>query len=247
MSNQIYPHFRNTNIVLVETTHPGNIGSSARAMATMGFTKLELINPKIFPSKVADERAVAAKDILDKAKVRTNLEEAIKDCHYVLGLSARPRENMPEALTPQQSAKKWAKYAKNNRCAFLFGTESNGLDNESIYKCHNLVSIPVSEKFSSLNLAAAVQIMCYEARLAVIENKLSAEFLKEIEYPTEKDLQHLINHFEKLMHKVEFVHYQQKMPLYARLRIMIRRLKFHRQDIHILRGFLKEVERKLKK
>lgn len=150
-------------IVLVETTHPGNIGAVARAMKNMNMTNLRLVNPKIFPSAEATARASGADDLLSQAHVYPTLNEAISDCQLVIGTSARCRTLSWPELTPRQCAEM---AVKNNpdcgRVAILFGRENSGLSNEELDRCRYLLRIPCNAEYSSVNVAAAVQIVCYE-------------------------------------------------------------------------------------
>lgn len=240
------PQFTNTKIVLIKTTHPGNIGGSARAMATMGFNNLTLISPKFFPHKTAEAMAVSAKPILDNAQVYKNLDNAIGDCALVLGLTARMRDNTPNIITIRQATQKWAEVAQKQKCAFLFGTESSGLENEAIYQCHHLVTIPVSPDFSSLNLASAVQLVCYEARIAALGDIVPTKFNSSITLPTSTDINYLAEHFERIINAMDYLQAKRKMTLFTRLQLMLNRLSLQKPDLLILRGFLKEVERRLK-
>jgi len=153
-------------IVLVETSHPGNIGASARAMKTMGFSDLALVAPKEFPCAEATARASGADDVLAGARVVASLSEAIADCGFVVGASARLRSLPWPTVDPRTCARTVREQAADNQVAIVLGPEQSGLTNDDLGRCHQLVHIPASPGYSSLNLAMAVQILCYELRMA---------------------------------------------------------------------------------
>ena len=153
----------NIKIVLIGTSHPGNIGAAARAMKTMGISKLGLVSPHIFPSSEVTVRAAGADDILAGTTVHDSLSEAVRDCIFVYGTSARFRSLQCEVVTPNQAATEIIDTARQSgRVAIVFGRESSGLSNEELDACNKMIVIPTSDDFSSLNLASAVQIICYE-------------------------------------------------------------------------------------
>ncbi|MDT8449642.1 MAG: RNA methyltransferase [Wenzhouxiangellaceae bacterium] len=151
-------------IVLDRTSHPGNIGAAARAMKVMGLTGLHLVRPGRFPHSQATALASSADDVLDRARVHDSLHDAIADCTLVLGTSARRRSVAQEVLDPRAAAVR--ALAEPGPVAILFGTEKSGLDNAALDRCHALLSIPTGDAYMSLNLAQAVQVICYELHLA---------------------------------------------------------------------------------
>src|SRR3990167_617643 len=153
-------------IVLINTSHPGNIGSVARAMKTMGLVQLYLVSPLQYPHHKANEMAVGATDILEQAVVVETLDEAIADCALVVGTSARMRTIPWPLLTPREMAEKIKCEPKTSTIAILFGCEQSGLNNDALQRCHYHIHIPANPDYSSLNLAAAVQIIAYELRLS---------------------------------------------------------------------------------
>ena len=155
-------------IILVGTTHPGNIGAAARAMKNMGFSDLVLVKPQKFPHADATARASGAEDILEAATVVDSLAEALRDCIYVAGASARSRTIGWPSMTPRECAQKMLAESHSGTVAAIFGAEQAGLTNEDIDCCHTLLTIPTEPGFSSLNLAMAVQVICYELRVALI-------------------------------------------------------------------------------
>ena len=154
--------FQNIRVVLINTSHPGNIGAAARAMKTMCLKNLVLVDPKQFPHADASARASGADDILATAKVCSSLDEAIGDCSLVLGASARVRRLSWPMLDPRECAHVVMEATLENKIAILFGREHSGLTNEELSRCHYLVNIPSNSEYGSLNLAAAVQIISYE-------------------------------------------------------------------------------------
>lgn len=234
--------FANTRMVMVETTHPGNIGAGARAMATMGFNDLRLVNPHYFPHPKATEMAVGAYPILERAIVSDQFAEAVRDCVMVFGLTARVRDHMPPVQSLRQAAQEWAQVAKNAPCAFVFGQERSGLENEVLWQCHRLVTIPVGADYSSLNIASAMQLVGYEARMAAQADAVDDKFIRDIEMASHQDLVHLVAHCERLMEKIRFYRSDMPHPLHAKLSTMLFRLPFQRQDVRLWRGFFKEIE-----
>ena len=159
-------NFDQVTVVLVNTSHPGNIGACARAMKNMGVSRLTLVQPADFPSGVAVGRAVSALDILENATVVESLEAAITDCGLVIGASARSRKIPWPMLSPAQRGVKVVRESEINKVALVFGREDSGLNNDELQLCHFHVQIPTDENYSSLNLAAAVMVICYELRKA---------------------------------------------------------------------------------
>ena len=160
MDKKLQNHIR---IVLVETTHPGNIGAAARAMKTMGFYDLHLVRPKIFPHADATARAAGADDILESAKMHESLADALSECSIVFATSARIRTLPCPMLSPSEAIPEIIEFAARQvSVALVFGRESSGLTNEELDLCNKMITIPTGDQFSSLNLASAVQIICYE-------------------------------------------------------------------------------------
>ena len=153
----------NIKIILVETTHPGNIGASARAMKTMGLGALRLVNPKLFPSADATVRAAGADDILSEAEIYDSLADAVGDCKYLYGTSTRKRSLQCEVLSPESATNEIINVMDNDiNIGIVFGRERTGLTNSELDLCNKMVAIPTNPEFSSLNIASAVQIICYE-------------------------------------------------------------------------------------
>ena len=233
----------NIRIVLVNTTHPGNIGSTARAMKTMGLHRLYLVSPKFFPNQIANELAAGADDILAQAVVTHSLVAALHDCQLIFATSARPREiNLP-GLTPAAAAVLTTEFAVHIEIAFVFGREHAGLTNAELLLCHYHVVIPSVPNFSSLNLAQAVQIISYELRLKhvspVVQTAMRAAKLATIE-----DLERFYAHLRQVLIELDFFDPSNPKRLLERLHRMFNRIQLEDLDVQILRGILTQIQRK---
>jgi len=227
------PSFSQVRIVLCRPSHPGNIGSAARAMKAMGLTDLRLVAPERYPAKEAQWMATNAVDVLESARVHSTLGEAINDCVAAFALSARPREWSPQVLDVRNAAAKAVEM--NDKVAFVFGSESAGLTNDEMFACQYLVHIPANPEFSSLNLAQAVQVVAYEVRMWV---DVAMPFARVEKRATVEDLEGLYGHLEQAAVESKF------MAPNSRLRERWRRLfsrvpAFEREEVNILRGLLK--------
>jgi tRNA (cytidine32/uridine32-2'-O)-methyltransferase len=234
-------------IVLVNTTHPGNIGAVARAMKNMGLADLCLVEPKHFPDEAATARASGATDILDAARVVGTLEEAVGDCQLVVGTSARGRHIPWPVIDPRELAAIAAPLDGQSRVAILFGREDRGLTNEELHACHLHVHIPSVEGFSSLNIAAAVQVVCYELRMAVLQD-VRAERPQwgtdwDIELADHVELERLFEHLERTLVDIEFLDPNNPRQLMPRLRRLLLRAVPDKVEVNVLRGILKMVDR----
>lgn len=238
-------------IVLVHTTHPGNIGATARAMKNMGLTELCLVSPKAFPHPDADARASGADDILSAARVVPDVESAIADCELVVGTSARERHIPWPLVNPRELAAICAEMhrrsTRQNRAkvAVLFGREAHGLTNEELQLCHQHVHIPTNPSFSSLNVAAAVQVISYEMRMALVENQ-PGEAPRwgtpwDIELASSKELEQLFDHMEKTLVDIEFLDPENPRQLMPRLRRLFLRAVPDKVEVNVLRGILKKI------
>ena len=201
--------FEQIKIILINTTHPGNVGAVARAAKNMGFKQLCLVSPKQFPSKEALDRAGGAQDVLSQAVVTYTLEEALKECQWVMGFSARTRKVSWPLLTARAAACETVKRLKQMptlNVALVFGQEQSGLHNEELAKCHSQVIIPANPFYSSLNLAQAVQIMAYELRVAILVTE-PLQTLKEVEetLATTEEMECFYNRLEGVLVKVRFL------------------------------------------
>ena len=236
----------NIRVVLVNTSHPGNIGASARAMKNMGLSRLTLVQPEEFPSGVAVGRAASAIDILKDAVIADSLLDAVKDCGLVIGASARSRKIPWPVLLPEECADKAIDGIKNNQVALVFGREDSGLTNEELQLCHYHVQIPTNDKYSSLNLAAAVMVICYELRRAVLRfsgyQEPSEDEYWDIEKATGEQVEHFYEHLERVLVKLEFHDLDNPRQLMHRLRRMFNRIRLDAMEMNILRGILSHIE-----
>ena len=233
------------NIVLSHTSHPGNIGATARAMKTMGLSKLVLINPKNYPSHEATIRASRADDILGAAKVVDNLDKALAESHMVVGTSARQRRHDAPLLTPAQLATKIAEQPCQ-QISLLFGTENSGLTNEELSRCHYQVFIPANPEYSSLNLASAVQLIAYEIRMKFLEVS-DTEALPESQHDlvTSEQMEGFYGQIINTMLATGYYDPKHPKQLELRLRRMFNRLNPDSSEYQILRGFLTSIEKKI--
>lgn len=231
--------------VLVGTSHAGNIGGCARAMKTMGLRRLVLVAPQQFPDPEATARAAGAADILDDAVVCANLDEALGDCQLVIGTSARDRRIPWPQLPPDEAAERLLNAGDDRQVAVLFGRERTGLTNEELDRCQLLVNIPTNPDFSSLNLAAAAQVMAYEVRRAFLRGRRNtpkdgAEMLGE-PLATAADIQRFYEHLESVLTETGFLDPANPRLLMRRLMRLFNRVEMTVNEVNILRGILTAV------
>ena len=224
-------------IVLVGTTHPGNIGAVARAMKNMGISDLALVNPKYFPHDEATARASGAADILERAMVVDTLAEALTDCVYVAGASARSRTINWPCMGPRDCAERMIQESGHGKVAAVFGPEKTGLHNDDLDLCHTLLTIPTDPGFSSLNLAMAVQVLTYELRVA---SMLDEGPVFDVEAPpaTSDEMEHFYEHLEKTLTDIEFLDPDNPRHLMRRMRRLFIRARPDKNEVNILRGVL---------
>jgi len=236
-------------VVLVGTTHPGNIGAAARAIKTMGLRHLDLVSPKEFPSDEAIYRSKAAKDILEKASTYETLLESVKECEVVIGTSARNRKVPWPVLNPKDASKEINLAVKNNsKVAIVFGREDRGLTNEELGLCNLHVHIPTTEEYSSLNLAQAVQIMTYEIRMSFIEiENLENNQEWDVELASAEQTERLIEHMDELMKELEFYDTENPRKLLMRVRRFFKRSGIDVMETNIFRGLFSTIQKKLNK
>ena len=230
-------------IVLVGTTHPGNIGAAARAMKNMGLNDLALVNPRYFPHEDATARASGATDVLDAASVVSTLSEALTECVYVAGTSARSRAIAWPSMGPRDCAERMMLEGKKGKVAAVFGPEKTGLHNDDLDLCHTLLTIPTNPDFSSLNLAMAVQVLTYELRVASALDS-GPGFESEAPPATGDEMEHFYDHLEQVMIDLEFLNPNNPRLLMRRLRRMFIRARPDKNEVNILRGFLAAIDRK---
>ena len=228
-------------IVLVGTTHPGNIGAVARAMKNMGVMDLALVNPRYFPDKEATARASGADDLLQAATVTENLEDAIADCVYVVGASARSRAIAWPCLEPKDCAARLVAESARGCVAAVFGPEQSGLSNEDLDRCDALLTIPANPEFSSLNLAMAVQVLTYELRSAKSDKPVAYEY--DAPLATSRELELFYEHLQRVLTDIRFLDPDNPRHLMRRLRRLFIRARPDQNEVNILRGILTAVDR----
>lgn len=234
----------NVRIVLVGTTHPGNIGATARAMKNMGLRDLALVRPKYFPHEDATGRASGAEDLLENADVFDSLDDAIADCNFVAGTSARARTIGWPTMAPRECAERILSEAQKGRPAIVFGPEKSGLTNEDLDRCHTLLRIPTDPEFSSLNLAMAVQVLSYELRIASLaETPGDSGHDSHVPRATAGELEHYYAHLERVLLDTGFLDPENPRQLMRRLRRLFARAEPDQNEVNILRGILSAVER----
>jgi len=234
----------NVRIVLVEPSHPGNIGAAARAMKNMCLQHLTLVSPEKFPHADAIARAAGAGDILDQAVVVDSLEQAIGSCTLVMGASARLRTLAWPQYTPAEAAREVKKISEHGTVALVFGRERTGLTNDELQLCHYLVNIPCNEDFSSLNLAAAVQVLAYEIFQVSTQGNNSEVLTGKDEIPVaQEEMQRYFEHLHEVLVKIDFLDPQHPKKLMRRLHRLYNRAQPDQREINILRGILSAVEK----
>ena len=240
----------NIRIVLVNTTHPGNIGGAARAMKNMGLAELYLVQPREYPAPRAVWRAAGARDVLANATIVESVDEAIADCALVVGTSARERRIPWPLLNPRECGEKIYSEAATHKTALLFGREDRGLTNDELQKCHYHVHIPSNPDYSSLNLATAVQVLAYEIRMASLADEQgNLPALSEWDQPpvTAGDLEFFHEHLATTMAELQFYDPENPKQLLTRMRRLFNRVRMDQMEVSILRGLLSAVQRKITK
>jgi len=243
-------------IVLVETSHSGNIGAVARAMKNMGLGNLWLVNPSSFPDEASYARSAGASDVLDRARVVSSLDEALADCILVMGTSARGRKVPWPVMAPPQAAAMASGHSAEGRVALVFGRENHGLSNDELQRCHYHIHIPSNPDYSSLNLAMAVQVICYELRMQYLrglEEGESSPYLEAMVAPgdngwdvppaTVNDVEGFFGHLEQVLVDVNFHRRDNPRQLMSRLRRLFQRARMDEMEINILRGVLSAVQK----
>jgi len=233
-------------IVLVEPSHPGNIGAVARALKNMALTELVLVRPKAFPHPEATARASGAVDLLDRARVVDTVAEAVADCGFVAATTSRPRDQNFRALDLSEAAQNIFAHSALAPVAVLFGAERTGLTNEELALAHLLIRIPANPAYPSLNLAMAVQLLTYELFRAA-GSPASPRPLSEATVPpaTGEDMERFYAHLAQVMEEVEFRDRTQAgTALMTRIRRLFQRCEMDQNEVNILRGILTAVQSK---
>jgi tRNA (cytidine32/uridine32-2'-O)-methyltransferase len=224
-------------VILSNTSHPGNIGAAARAMKTMGLTQLVLVEPKHFPDAEATARASGADDVLASARLETGIDAALAGCRLVIGASARSRSIPCPVIAPAECARKVSAESLQGDVAVLFGCEQSGLSNAEIDRCHFLVQIPTNPDYGSLNLAAAVQIICYEIMVAHLEQEGdNPEVAHDV--VSADEMERFYAHLEHVLVELDFLDPHNPRHLMRRLRRLFNRARPDKNEMNILRGIL---------
>lgn len=232
--------------VLVRTSHPGNIGSSARAMRTMGFARMTLVAPHRFPHAEASALAAGADDVLAEAGVHEGLVDGLAGCSLALGLSARRRGVDLEELSPREAASRvLAAAARGEQVALVFGNERTGLENEELARCHAMVRIPSVDDFSSLNLSQAVQVTAYELRVALLGGEVPAAPLREdAEPPADAaQMERFYAHLAEMLDDIDFHKGRAPTTIMLRLRKLFQRAQMDERELRILHGIFSDAQR----
>ncbi|WJD49338.1 MULTISPECIES: tRNA (cytosine(32)/uridine(32)-2'-O)-methyltransferase TrmJ [unclassified Enterobacter] len=233
---------QNIRIVLVETSHTGNMGSVARAMKTMGLTNLWLVNPLVKPDSQAIALAAGASDVIGNANIVDTLDEALAGCSLVVGTSARSRTLPWPMLDPRECGLKSVSEGQHAPVALVFGRERVGLTNEELQKCHYHVAIAANPEYSSLNLAMAVQVIAYEVRMAWLATQESSDAQpEEIPYPLVDDLERFYGHLEQTLLTTGFIRENHPGQVMNKLRRLFTRARPEAQELNILRGMLASI------
>lgn len=231
----------NIHIVLVGTSHPGNIGASARAMKNMCLSRLDLVAPQRYPSEEANSRASGADDLLAEARLHDSLDRALHGCRLVVGASARLRSVSWPVLSPREAAEKLVAESRQGEVALIFGREQSGLSNSELDRCNFLVHIPTNPDYSSLNLGAAVQVLSYEIQLAWLGG-LQATREVRADLATAEMMQSFHEHLTQALDDVGFTDPVQSEKLLRRLRRLFQRARPDKDEINILRGILSAMQ-----
>jgi len=231
----------NLRVVLSRPRHPGNIGAAARAMKTMGVHRLDLVKPQRYPDAEAEALASGAGDILAGAQVHEKLASALEGCVLVAGFTSRPRDlsHPPRAL--RDAAMELVAAAREGGVALVFGNETTGLSNAELSRCQRMVMIPASDDYASLNLAAAVQVACYEMAVAASAHSLAPA--RSRKRATAEDVEALHAHIEQAMLASGFLRPAHPGRLMQRLRRLAARVELEKEEVAILRGMLASFER----
>lgn len=234
----------NIKIILVEPSHTGNIGSVARSMKTMGLSHLCLVNPKQPIDDQAYALAAGAKDILQQAQLVNSFEQAVAECHWIYGTSARLRHLQNTLIEPREAALK-VYQQQHSKVALVFGRERVGLTNQELLKCHYHICIPANPDYSSLNLAMAVQIIGYELRMAWLaqQPQIRPENINSKQV-TQQEIEHLLTHSERVYDQIGFI---KNSSVMEKLRRFYMRGTLEKSELQIFRGILSAIERHIRK
>jgi tRNA (cytidine32/uridine32-2'-O)-methyltransferase len=237
---------KNIRAVLVHTSHPGNIGAAARALKTMGLHQLYLVAPELFPHPEATARAAGGVDVLENAVVVDTLLEAVGDVQLVIATTSRHRTIERPVLNPRAAGQLLIKEAAQRPVALLFGSEQHGLTNVELELCQYQVHIPAAADYGVLNLAAAVQVLAYEIRLASLDLMATNEHdLAELDFATIAELESFYQHLADVVQELGVLNPAQPRQLMQRLRVLFGRTRLDKTELNILRGILKAMQKRL--
>ncbi|MEA3134841.1 MAG: tRNA (cytidine32/uridine32-2-O)-methyltransferase [Gammaproteobacteria bacterium] len=225
-------------IVLIDPSHPGNIGSVARAMKNMAITDLVLVRPRSFPHAESNALAAGADDILANARIVSTVSEAVADCGFIAGTTSRPRSYYWEFTTPRDVAGRIVALPEENRAALLFGSERYGLSTDDLQYCNVLVRIPANPDYCSLNLAMSVQLLSYEIFMA--REQPRSEVQMELPLAPAGDVEHFYEHLNQVLKEIDFE--DRTGHLMERLRRLFNRAQLDRNELNIMRGILSAVQ-----
>lgn len=235
--------FPRIRVVMVETSHPGNIGAAARAMKNMQMDSLYLVKPKRFPDAEATARSSGAEDILERAVICQSLDEALSGCQQVYGASARAQRTIPwPQVDARHCAMQVAREDAETTVALVFGREDSGLSNEELERCHYLVHIPCNPDYSSLNVGAAIQVLCYELHMARL-GEWQAPQRREEPLASADEMEGLFAHLEQTMLTTGFLDPDNPRQLMRRLRRLFLRAQLEKTEMNILRGILSSCDK----
>jgi tRNA/rRNA methyltransferase len=222
-------------VVLSRPSHPGNIGAAARAMKTMGLTRLVLVRPRKFPDPEARAMASGAADVLESALVCADLDAALEGTRFSVAMSARSRELSHPPLDARAAAHELVRAAQRDEVALVFGNETVGLSNREVMRCGRIARIPSDSVYKSLNLAQAVQVMAYEVRMAALDTGAA---VPRIEYASHEEIENFYEHLERSLYASGFLHPRYPRRLMDRLRRLFARARLEKVEVNILRGML---------
>ncbi len=240
----------NIRFIMINTSHPGNIGAAARVMKNMGLSRLYLVAPKRYPAPEATAMASGADDLLEQAIVCDTLEEALEGCHLVLGSTARERKIQHEFLDARAAGELVQEEAVTQQVALVFGRERTGLTNEETGLCHKLINIPTNPDYSSLNVASAIQIAAYEIMMAgcSIKTEHDGQVIwtdRTVDYASSDAMEGFYDHLEQTLIDIEFLNPQQSPQLMPKLRQLYNRSRLKQEELNILRGILTSTQKSL--
>jgi tRNA (cytidine32/uridine32-2'-O)-methyltransferase len=236
----------NIRIILVNPSHPGNIGAVARAMKTMELEHLYLVKPKNFPNVDATARAAGADDILENAVITSSLGDALKNSNVVFGTSVRSRAISLPKLNPKEAAKIITKKAQTDVVAIVFGRENNGLTNDELELCNYHLYIPTNPDFYSLNLAAAVQLVAYEIKMMRASKTTTTTATTTQELANSEEMQSFYHHLQQILTTIKFLDLKNPRKVMSRLKILFNRAQLEKNEINILRGILTAIQSRIK-